>query len=45
MNIKWMPVSFAALGAALLFGGGTLLAKILFVYVNPWLMAALAYPE
>lgn len=33
----------AALGAALLFGAGTPLAKLLLESVNPWLMAGLLY--
>jgi drug/metabolite transporter (DMT)-like permease len=33
----------AALGAALLFGSGTPLAKLLLTDVSPWLMAALLY--
>jgi hypothetical protein len=32
-----------ALGAALLFGGGTPLAKWLLSSVNPWLLAGLLY--
>jgi drug/metabolite transporter (DMT)-like permease len=37
------PGILAALGAALLFGSGTPLAKLLLVDVSPWLMAALLY--
>jgi len=37
------PGILAALGAALLFGSGTPLAKLLLADVNPWLMAALLY--
>lgn len=37
------PGVFAALGAALLFGAGTPLAKGLLQSVNPWLLAALFY--
>jgi drug/metabolite transporter (DMT)-like permease len=37
------PGILAALGAALLFGGGTPLAKLLLADVSPWLMAALLY--
>jgi drug/metabolite transporter (DMT)-like permease len=37
------PGIFAALGAALLFGSGTPLAKHLLADVSPWLMAALLY--
>jgi len=33
----------AALGAALLFGGGTPLAKWLLSSVSPWLLAGLLY--
>lgn len=33
----------AALGAALLFGGGTPLAKMLLAGMNPWLLAGLLY--
>ena len=33
----------AALGAALLFGAGTPLAKLLLVSINPWLLAGLLY--
>jgi drug/metabolite transporter (DMT)-like permease len=37
------PGILAALGAALLFGSGTPLAKLLLADVSPWLMAALLY--
>jgi drug/metabolite transporter (DMT)-like permease len=37
------PGILAALGAALLFGSGTPLAKMLLADVSPWLMAALLY--
>ncbi len=37
------PGILAALGAALLFGSGTPLAKMLLAGVSPWLMAALLY--
>lgn len=37
------PGILAALGAALLFGAGTPLAKALLAGVNPWLMAGLLY--
>lgn len=37
------PGVLAALGAALLFGGGTPLAKWLLTSVNPWLLASLLY--
>ena len=37
------PGVMAALGAALLFGGGTPLAKGLLANVNPWLLAGLLY--
>lgn len=37
------PGIVAALGAALLFGAGTPLAKALLADVNPWLMAGLLY--
>ena len=37
------PGVLAALGAALLFGGSTPLAKWLLVSVNPWLLASLLY--
>lgn len=37
------PGVLAALGAALLFGGGTPLAKWLLSSVSPWLLAALLY--
>ncbi len=37
------PGIVAALGAALLFGAGTPLAKLLLQGVSPWLMAALLY--
>ena len=33
----------AALGAALLFGAGTPLAKMLLVGTDPWLLAGLLY--
>ncbi|MGH7461617.1 MAG: EamA family transporter, partial [Longimicrobiales bacterium] len=37
------PGVLAALGAALLFGAGTPLAKLLLDTVNPWLLAGLLY--
>ncbi len=37
------PGVVAALGAAVLFGGGTPFAKLLLETVNPWLMAGLLY--
>lgn len=37
------PGVLAALGAALLFGAGTPLAKLLLQTVNPWLLAGLLY--
>ncbi|WP_295458484.1 DMT family transporter [uncultured Thiodictyon sp.] len=37
------PGVLAALGAALLFGGSTPLAKLLLVSINPWLLAGLLY--
>ena len=37
------PGIYAALGAAVLFGGGTPLAKLLLGNVNPWMLAALFY--
>lgn len=37
------PGVIAALGAALLFGAGTPLAKLLLQTVNPWLLAGLLY--
>ena len=37
------PGVAAALGAALLFGAGTPLAKLLLQAVNPWLLAGLLY--
>jgi drug/metabolite transporter (DMT)-like permease len=37
------PGVLAALGAALLFGGSTPLAKWLLISVNPWLLAGLLY--
>jgi drug/metabolite transporter (DMT)-like permease len=37
------PGILAALGAALLFGSSTPLAKLLLAGVSPWLMAALLY--
>ena len=37
------PGILAALGAALLFGSGTPLAKLLLADISPWLMAALLY--
>ncbi|WP_213990723.1 DMT family transporter [Sodalis sp. dw_96] len=37
------PGVLAALGAALLFGAGTPVAKILLNGINPWLLAALLY--
>lgn len=37
------PGVLAALGAAVLFGAGTPLAKLLLVSVNPWLLAGLLY--
>jgi drug/metabolite transporter (DMT)-like permease len=46
--MHWMdgfrrPGVLAALGAALLFGAGTPLAKVLLATVNPWLLAGLLY--
>ncbi len=46
MNLKErlrQPGIAAALGAALLFGGGTPLAKWLLDAINPWLLAGLLY--
>ena len=40
-KILRQPGILAALGAALLFGSGTPLAKLLLADVSPWLMAAL----
>lgn len=37
------PGVLAVLGAAILFGGGTPLAKWLLSSVNPWLLAGLLY--
>jgi drug/metabolite transporter (DMT)-like permease len=37
------PGVLAAMGAALLFGSSTPLAKLLLAGVSPWLMAALLY--
>lgn len=37
------PGVLAALGAALLFGGSTPLAKLRLVSINPWLLAGLLY--
>lgn len=37
------PGILAAFGAALLFGAGTPLAKLLLNSVNPWLLAGLLY--
>lgn len=37
------PGVLAALGAALLFGAGTPLAKLLLSTVSPWLLAGLLY--
>lgn len=42
MNLR-RPGVAAALGAALLFGAGTPLAKLLLDSVNPWLLAGLLY--
>jgi len=47
-DIRWAsglrkPGVAAALGAALLFGAGTPLAKLLLLSVNPWLLAGLLY--
>ena len=42
MNILH-PGTAAALAAALLFGAGTPLAKLLLIQTNPWLLAALLY--
>jgi drug/metabolite transporter (DMT)-like permease len=42
MNLR-NPGVLAALGAALLFGAGTPLAKALLASVDPWLMAGLLY--
>ena len=43
MSALTHPGVLAALGAALLFGSGTPLAKALLATVNPWLMAGLLY--
>ena len=44
MNINILqPGTAAALAAALLFGAGTPLAKLLLIQTNPWLLAALLY--
>ena len=48
MNTPWttglrQPGVAAALGAALLFGAGTPLAKLLLTQANPWLLAGLLY--
>ena len=37
------PGMFAAIGAAVLFGAGTPLAKLLLVPVDPWLLAGILY--
>lgn len=44
-NNKWLrkPGVLAALSAALLFGAGTPLAKLLLNAVNPWMLAGLLY--
>jgi drug/metabolite transporter (DMT)-like permease len=42
-SIFFRPGVAAALGAALLFGAGTPLAKLLLASVSPWLMAGLLY--
>lgn len=42
LDIKNVGV-LSALGAALLFGAGTPLAKLLLDHINPWLLAALLY--
>ena len=46
--MRWLSVTRtpgipAALGAALLFGAGTPLAKLLLDSVSPWLLAGLLY--
>lgn len=48
MNTPWttglhQPGVAAALGAALLFGAGTPLAKLLLTHASPWLLAGLLY--
>ncbi len=44
MELKiFKPGVAAALGAALLFGGGTPLAKLLLQGINPWLLAGMLY--
>jgi MFS superfamily sulfate permease-like transporter len=35
--------AFAALAAALLFGAGTPVAKLLLAHTSPWMLAALLY--
>ena len=42
-NIFLVPGVSAALGAALLFGAGTPLAKLLLSHIGPWLLAGLFY--
>jgi drug/metabolite transporter (DMT)-like permease len=39
----WRPGVAAAMGAALLFGAGTPLAKLLLAGISPWLLAGLLY--
>jgi len=43
MSALRQPGVAAAIGAALLFGAGTPLAKVLLAGVNPWLLAGLLY--
>ncbi len=43
MTRHFPPGVLPALGAALLFGAGTPLAKLLLAQANPWLLAALLY--
>jgi drug/metabolite transporter (DMT)-like permease len=42
-SLLWQPGISAAIGAALLFGAATPLAKLLLVSINPWLLAGLLY--
>jgi drug/metabolite transporter (DMT)-like permease len=44
MNHPGNPGIIAALAAAVLFGAGTPLAKLLLEHATPWLLAALLYP-
>ena len=43
MNMGMHSGVAAAIAAAILFGAGTPLAKLLLAYMSPWLLAAMLY--